>query len=239
MKTFALANVTLLLVALSLAGGCESNTALGKGDASGPTGGHAGTMGSSTGIAGATSMGAAGAASTGAGGTTSSGAAGTALGITGAAGTTATSGAAGSMADPGTLGTPQGWTGYIENHMFPSGSDAIVLKFAADANGVVAGSIVFGMGTPPPPATDPNVGYPSNLLADANTRGPGLAIGFVAEGYAFDGGSFDGHRLRFTVSSRSSGRAGARSRRRHPTDRAGVCLTGARCPTEWRTRARS
>jgi hypothetical protein len=106
------------------------------------------------------------------------------------------------MADPGTLGTPQGWTGYIENHMFLSGSDAIVLKFATDAKGVVAGSIIFGMGTPPPPATDPNVGYPSNLLADANTRGPGLAIGFVAEGYsyAFDGGSFDVHRLRFTVS---------------------------------------
>jgi hypothetical protein len=202
MKTFthALAHGSLLLVALSLAGGCESNTSLGNGDASVPAG-LAGTMGSSTGSAGASSMGAAGAASTGAAGTTSNGAAGTVPGITGAAGMTATSGAAGSIADPGTLGTPQEWTGYIENHMFPSGSDAIVLKFATDAKGVVAGSIVFGMGTPPPPATDPNVGYPSNLLAGGLTFGPGLGVGYVAEGYsyAFDGGSFDGHRLRFTV----------------------------------------
>jgi hypothetical protein len=201
MKTFtlALARGTWLLVALSLAAGCESNTGLGNGNRSAPTG-LAGTMGSSAGSAGASSMGAAGAASTGAAGTTSSGAAGTGPGLAGAAGTAA-SGAAGSMADPGTLGTPQAWQGYIENHMFPSGSDMILLKFATDARGVVAGSVVFGVGTPPPPATDPNVGYPSNLLADANTDGPGLAIGYVAEGYsyAFDGGSFDGHRLRFTV----------------------------------------
>jgi hypothetical protein len=202
MKTFtyALAHGSLLLVALSLAGGCESNTGLGKGEASGPTG-LAGTAGSSTGIAGASSVGAAGASSKGAAGTTATGSVGIAPGAAGAAGTTEPSGAAGAMADPGTLGGSQKWTGYIENHTFPSGSDAIVLKFATDAKGVVAGSIVFGMGTSPRPATDPNVGYPANLLAGALGFGPGGGSGYVAEGYSysFDGGSLDGQRLRFEV----------------------------------------
>jgi hypothetical protein len=94
------------------------------------------------------------------------------------------------MADPGTLGAPVGWTGYIENHTFTSGSDAIALEFATDAKGIVAGTIIFGMGTPPPPASDPNVGYPSNLLAGSFAFGPGLGNGYVTEGssYSFNGG---------------------------------------------------
>jgi hypothetical protein len=226
MKTFtqAFAGGWLLLLALSVAAGCESNTGLGKADGSGPTG-LAGTTGSSTGAAGASSSGAAGATSSGAAGTTATGAAGTAPATTGAAGATGTSGAAGAMADPGTLGSPQGWTGYIENHMFPSGSDAIALEFAVDAKGVVAGSIILGMGTPPPPATDPNVGYPSNLLAGAFTFGPGLGTGYVAEGYsyAFDGGSFDGHRLRFTVNVKQLW-AGWCSLQTPASDGSGWCL---------------
>ena len=91
MKTFthALAHGTLLLIALSFAGGCESNTGL------------AGTTGSNMGSAGASSMGAAGAGSTGNAGTTASGAAGTAPG-----------GAAGGGGGAGENDTiPAGWTG--------------------------------------------------------------------------------------------------------------------------------
>jgi hypothetical protein len=111
-------------------------------------------------------------------------------------------GTAGAKADPTTLGPAQSWTGYVENHTFPSGSDALALEFAVDANGVAAGTIVFGKGTPPPPATDPNVGYPPDLFAFGGlTLGPSARTLYVAEGYryAFDRGSFDGHRLRFGV----------------------------------------
>jgi hypothetical protein len=198
MKTFAyaLAPRGFLLVALSLVGGCDTSPIGTSG-----TSGQAGKTGSGTGAAGASSTGAAGATSNGQAGTV--GTAGTAPGNTGAAGTPVTSGAAGAMADPGTLGAPQGWTGYIENRKFTSGSDAIALKFATDAKGTVAGTIIFGMGTPPPPASDPNVGYPSNLLAGSFNFGPELGSGYVAEGYSysFDGGSFDGHRLRFAVNT--------------------------------------
>src|SRR5579872_3314625 len=51
------------------------------------------------------------------------------------------------------------WTGYIENHQFPSGSDVLNLVLAKQADGSPGGTLVFGMGTPPAPPTDPNVAY--------------------------------------------------------------------------------
>jgi hypothetical protein len=151
----------------------------------------------------------AGTSSTSDGGAAGSGlsdAAGNAPAIAGSAGMTAdTGGGAGAKADPATLGRLQSWMGTVEGFSFHSGSDALALTFAADANGVSKGTIVFGMGTPPPPATDPNVGYPSDLLTSTGYFGPdpysGLALSYVAEGYpyTFDGGSFDGRRLHFTT----------------------------------------
>jgi hypothetical protein len=137
------------------------------------------------------------------------GGAGSATGTAGTSGTTPTGTAgtsgttpAGPKADPATLGPTESWTGYVENHMFHSGSDVIKLKFATDANGIVSGTIVFGMGTPPPPATDPNVGYPPDLLSSsAFPPGPLAWVFYVSEGYSytFDGGSLATHRLRFTT----------------------------------------
>jgi hypothetical protein len=125
---------------------------------------------------------------------------------TGTAGTTGgTDGVYGAKADAATLGPQQSWTGTIDAFSFHSGSDALAVTFAADANGVAKGTIVFGTGTPPPPATIPNVVYPSDLFEStgvpANDPDEGAAIAYVAEGYpyAFDGGSFDGHHLRFTT----------------------------------------
>jgi hypothetical protein len=124
-------------------------------------------------------------------------------GATGAAGAGA-AGEGGTKADPATLGPSQSWTGYEEARKFSSGSDAIALTFAIDAAGVVKGTVVFGMGTPPAPATDPNASYPPDLVQGGVVQNPiPTALGYVAEGYsyAFDGGSFDGHRLRIDVNT--------------------------------------
>jgi hypothetical protein len=171
----------VLLATVALATGCDANHALGDVDG-GPYVAPA-APGATAGATGA------------AGGGAGSAAGGSAPGAPGASGP---------KADPATLGPSQSWTGYEEPGKFNSGSDAIVLTFAVDAAGVVAGTVVFGMGTPPPPATDPDAYYPPDLL-----KGPfgiqrlplGAALGYVAEGYSytFDGGSFDGHRLRFEV----------------------------------------
>jgi hypothetical protein len=190
-----------LIVALALATGCDDNHFLGVGDAGQPPGAAGST---STGLAGNAGMG------SGAGGTGAQvmGAGGAGPGIVDAGGPDSStaegggaSGSAGAKADPATLGAAQSWTGYVENHMFHSGSDALVLTFATDANGIAKGTVVLGMGTPPPPATDPNVGYPPDLLSQIFGAGPGSAREYVAEGYpyVFDGGSFDAHRLRFAV----------------------------------------
>jgi hypothetical protein len=125
-------------------------------------------------------------------------------GMTGVGGNVGAGGAAtgGAAVDPTTLGASESWTGYIENRTFASGSDVLTLKFATDASGAVAGTIVFGKGSAPPPATDPNVGYPPDLVtSSAVGPGPGLAAGYIAEGfpYAFDGGSLATHRLRFAA----------------------------------------
>ena len=88
------------------------------------------------------------------------------------------------------------WTGYIENYQFPSGSDVVTFTFAADSAGEVVGSVVLGNGTPPAPATDPNVGYPSNLPSTGYD-------GSWTEGFSYSmvNGLSTPTRLRFTIRS--------------------------------------
>ena len=77
---------------------------------------------------------------------------------------------------------PTTWTGHVDGYQFPSGSNEIRLALSVDANGRVSGMVVLGDGPPPPPATDPNVGYPpdySVLIANAP-----LGV-YWAEGFAY------------------------------------------------------
>jgi hypothetical protein len=102
------------------------------------------------------------------------------------------------------IGGSQSWTGYIENYQFRSGSDAVRFAFATDATGAVTGTVILGNGTPPPPATDPNVGYPPGY--GAQNGGPTQIGGptYVAEGYVYTmrNATLDGARLRFGVALR-------------------------------------
>ncbi len=53
------------------------------------------------------------------------------------------------------------WEGYVEAYTFASGSDRVRLVLdSATGDGPRTGTVTFGMGTPPAPATDPLVGYP-------------------------------------------------------------------------------
>ena len=94
----------------------------------------------------------------------------------------------------GALGQSHSWTGYIENYQFADGSENVRFTFAADSTGQAVGTAVFGSGTPPAPATDPNVGYPPGLMAG---QGPGNWIqGFS---YSMTNGKLASNRLRFTL----------------------------------------
>ena len=102
----------------------------------------------------------------------------------------------------GPLGPSQSWTGYVENFKFPSGSSAIHFTIATDASGNVAGQIVFGQGPPPPPATDPNIGYPPALEA-SYSGGLLIITSYIAEGYVYqiDRGTLVSDRLRFGIAN--------------------------------------
>ena len=95
----------------------------------------------------------------------------------------------------GPLGPSQSWTGYIENYQYTYGSDTVHLAFATDSTGQVVGTAVLGSGTPPAPATDPNVEYPPGLSARG---GPGTAW---VQGFSYSmlDGKLTSNRLRFTL----------------------------------------
>jgi hypothetical protein len=186
-----------LSIALAVACGCDANHVLGSADK--PDG--------------SLSTGAAGASNGGNGGSTSTGGAGAHGAAQDAAVdeftggfdvATASTDAGTSRPEVGPLGPVQSWTGYVENYTFPSGSSVIHLTYATDANGNVAGQIVFGQGAPPPPATNPNVGYPPAIdsyafFANSSPLGP-LTL-YIAEGYSYalDLGTLVSDRLRFDV----------------------------------------
>lgn len=71
------------------------------------------------------------------------------------------------------------WVGYFESYKLPSGSDRITLTLKTDATGAVTGTIVFGTSAPPPPPTNPNIGYPVGL------KNSSRAIPFVGDGFPF------------------------------------------------------
>jgi hypothetical protein len=198
-----------LAAAFALVSACEGNHVLGTVNpnqgapgASG-TSGTAGTAGGGTsaGLAGTSGIGSSGSSVAGANGSAVAGANGSAVAgangsaVAGTNGTTA-AGTGGTAVMAGPLGASTTWTGYVENSKFPSGSDALTMTFGTDANGIVKGTIVFGAGTPPPPATDPNVGYPVSA-----SSGVGFNLNYLAEGYtyAYDGGSLEAQRLRYSV----------------------------------------
>ena len=97
------------------------------------------------------------------------------------------------------------WTGYVENYTFPSGSDAVKLAFATDPAGRMVGTVTLGSGTAPPPPTDPNVGYPADLISQGGGP-PDVDIAsrrYVAEGYGYTmrAGMRTGDRLRFELNT--------------------------------------
>ena len=100
--------------------------------------------------------------------------------------------------DAGPSGPITSWTGYIENYKFASGSDAVRVSYTTDATGNIVGTVTLGNGTPPPPATDPNVGYPSELSTFDEL---GIPRFYVAEGYAYTmrDVAFTGRRMQFDV----------------------------------------
>lgn len=101
--------------------------------------------------------------------------------------------------DAGPIGDRAGdvWEGYIEAYVFFSGSDRVRIVFdSATGDGPRTGIVVFGAGVPPPPATDPDIGYPPDV--DWGSRG---FAGEAWEGYEYPiaDGSVDGARVRLRV----------------------------------------
>jgi hypothetical protein len=95
----------------------------------------------------------------------------------------------------GTTSASQSWTGYVENYKFGSGSDGIKLVFTTKPAGQLAGTVTFGNGIAPAPATDPDVGYPPGM--NTTTTMPNEYLEGPA--YTIKSGTLESDRLRFTI----------------------------------------
>jgi hypothetical protein len=94
------------------------------------------------------------------------------------------------------------WNGYMENFTeLPSGSDSITLEIAPGPDGAASGWVTFGTGTPPPPATDGERGYPPGHTLGL---GGGSAFPLVVEGFRYPlrEARWQDRRLRFSVATR-------------------------------------
>jgi hypothetical protein len=88
------------------------------------------------------------------------------------------------------------WIGYVENHPFSSGSDALKLTITAADTGALCGTLTFGDATPLAPPTNPDIGYPPNQ--DLTQWMPaGLPIERFA--HTLFSGVVSGKRVRFQV----------------------------------------
>jgi hypothetical protein len=86
------------------------------------------------------------------------------------------------------------WKGYVENFQFGDQSDAVLVSITSNAG---AGQITFGNSAAPPPATDPNIGYPPGATLTSSTAElpyPGFA-------FTLTNVKYDGQRLQFDVAT--------------------------------------
>ncbi|MEO6601984.1 MAG: hypothetical protein ABIQ16_19045 [Polyangiaceae bacterium] len=163
----------LICLGLILATGCSGSIDVGPGNAAGAPGNAAGAPGNAAGS-----------------GNTAPGA----LACTDATplpSWPATSGCT-SGADLPIVGT---WHGYVENQVAPWDDLTLVVNGASVAGGL-CGTLTIGTGTPPPPATDPNVGYPDPSETTWQEKSARILPGFVL---SLLNGTTDGARVRFSV----------------------------------------
>jgi hypothetical protein len=117
----------------------------------------------------------------------------------GQGGSSMATGTAGSGQDGAIVEPIETWTGYIENKKFPSGSDTVTLSFSSGPDGHLTGTVTLGNGTPPPPATNPDVGYPPGYWPQQAV--PSGLPTYVAEGYTYPihDGTVSGRRMQFAI----------------------------------------
>lgn len=87
------------------------------------------------------------------------------------------------------------WDGYTEAQALVFGSDRVRLKLTGDGQGMV----VLGEDQTYPPATDPNLGYPTNEDVMSSIIKPSMFRGGFA--YPVHGVKVEARRIRFTVST--------------------------------------
>jgi len=183
-------------------GGTAGSSAAGGAGGAGATGGAGGIAGAGVGGAGGTS---------GDGGAIGSGGAGPggSAGSAGAAG----AGGSGPSADasrippwPGPTQCPPyapspligQWVGHIENYQFPSGSNLVHLFIEGADDTSFCGSVTFGVAPLPPPATNPDVGYPPDVNIQL-LRNTAWRVPYEGFNYRIQEAIVSGNNFRFQV----------------------------------------
>jgi hypothetical protein len=89
------------------------------------------------------------------------------------------------------------WNGYVENFNGPPWDTLRLVVLGASEGTGLCGTLTIGTGAPPPPATDPNVGYPPGV--EIVPFGQPLIVGYS---YTLLEGSIQGSRVRFSIGLR-------------------------------------
>jgi hypothetical protein len=96
------------------------------------------------------------------------------------------------------------WQGYVENHSFASGVDAIQLAFQIRDDGSLGGTVVLGNPETPSAPTDPNRSWPPGQVIRDRDVAPELVEGFA---YTARSIVWENRRLRFKLASREAWQA--------------------------------
>ena len=128
-------------------------------------------------------------------------------------------GVPGNAADIGGIGwpipVPTSWIGYIESQ-FETDAIRFTLTLSDDSPNQIRGTVFLNDDTPLPPATDPNVGYPPDVVLPASNYWAG---GFA---YSMVNGTYSLQRFRFAIRNFElwSGWCALQT----PSDSSGMCL---------------
>ena len=116
------------------------------------------------------------------------------------------------------------WVGRIENYQFPSGSNLVHLFIEGADDKSFCGSVTFGVGPLPPPATNPDVGYPPGVDIQLLHSTPAWHGPYEGFNYRLSQATVSGNDIRYTIYTREAWKSWCVLQASYPENRYFRCM---------------